>query len=102
MMRMRLAALALAAACASASAATHVVAIDGVAYVPPTITVKRGDTIVWRNDDPFPHTVTAKGRFDSGEIAAGAQWKFVARSAGTFPYICTLHPNLQGTVIVEN
>ena len=99
---MRIAALALAVACASASAATHVVVIDGVRYEPATVTVKRGDTVVWRNQDPFPHTVTAKGRFDSGEIAAGRQWKLVARSAGTFPYICTLHPNMQGVLVVND
>jgi plastocyanin len=96
-----MAALALLIASTSAVAATHVVAMDGVKYEPASITVKRGDTVVFRNDDPFPHTVTAKGKFDSGSIAAGKQWKFVARTAGRFAYICTLHPNMQGTLIVE-
>ena len=59
------------------AASTHVVAMDGVSYAPATLTVKRGDTIVWRNKDPYPHTVTAKGAFDSGSIAAGKEWKFV-------------------------
>ena len=86
---------------ASAAATTHVVVIDGVRYEPASLTVKRGDTVIFRNDDPFPHTVTAKGRFDSGSIAAGRQWKYVARKAGTFDYLCTLHPNMTGTLVIE-
>ena len=80
---------------------THVVVIDGVRFEPASVTVKRGDTVVWRNDDPFPHTVTARGVFDSGSIAAQRQWKYVARQAGKFDYLCTLHPNMTGTLIVE-
>ena len=43
------------------------------------MTAKRGDTIVWVNKDPFPHTATAKGVFDSHEIAAGKSWKYTPR-----------------------
>ncbi len=50
--------------------ATRTVVIGGTKYAPGTPTVKRGDTIVWINNDPFPHTVTAKGVFDSHDIAA--------------------------------
>ena len=86
---------------AASAGTTHVVVIDGVRYEPVSVTVKRGDTVVWRNDDPFPHTVTARGAFDSGSIAARQQWKYVARKAGKFDYLCTLHPNMTGTLIVE-
>ena len=80
---------------------THDVVIDGVKYEPAVLTVKRGDTVVWNNKDPFPHTVTARGAFDSKSIAAGASWKFVARNTGEFHYVCTLHPNMKGTLKVE-
>ena len=85
----------------AAQAATHTVVIDGVRYSPATLTVKRGDTVTWVNKDPFPHTVTAKGAFDSKDIAAGAKWKYVARKAGTYDYICTYHPNMKGVLKVE-
>ena len=81
--------------------AGHTVAIEGVAYQPVVLVVKRGDTVAWINKDPFPHTVTAAGAFDSHDIAAGATWKHVARTAGVFPYICTLHPNMKGTLTVQ-
>ena len=85
----------------TAAAATHVVVMDGVSYAPATLTVKRGDVVVWRNRDPFPHTVTAKGAFDSGEIAAGKEWKLSPRQPGVYRYLCTLHPNMTGTLTVE-
>ena len=65
------------------------------------MTVKAGDTVVWVNKDPFPHTATAQGVFDSKYIAAGKSWRFKARKAGEFPYICTLHPTMKGTLVVR-
>jgi plastocyanin len=69
--------------------------------VPDALTVKRGDTVVWVNRDPFPHTVTAKGAFDSRDIAAGKSWKWKAQRPGEYAYTCTLHPNMSGMLKVE-
>jgi plastocyanin len=90
-----------AGAIAAGKPATHTVVIDGTNYAPATLTVKRGDTVVWINKDPFPHTVTAKGVFDSHDIAASRSWKYTARKAGEFAYICTLHPTMKATLKVE-
>ncbi len=99
----RTALLALAMASSiSGTAATRAVAIDGTAFSPADITVKRGDTVIWTNDDPFPHTVTARdGAFDSKAIAAGKSWRYVARKPGTFAYYCALHPTMTGMLTVE-
>ena len=87
---------------AAAKPATHTVVIDGVRFEPAALTVKAGDTIVWINKDPFPHTATAQaGGFDSKIIAANQSWRYTARKAGVFPYTCTLHPNMSGTLTVE-
>jgi plastocyanin len=77
------------------------VSIDGTSYSPSTLTVKRGDTVTWVNKDPFPHTVTSGKDFDSRDIAANGSWKYVASKAGRFDYICTLHPNMKGVLVVE-
>ena len=90
--------------CASGAIAapiTHTVVIEGVKYEPDTLTVKRGETVVWVNKDPFPHTVTAKGAFDSRDIGAGKSWKYIARKSGEYAYICTLHSNMKGALKVE-
>ena len=97
--------IALAAAPIDVAAAdparTHEVVIRGLLYVPETLTVRRGDVVVWINKDPFPHTVTAAGAFDSGSIAAGKSWRFTARNVGTHPYLCTLHTTMKATLRVE-
>ncbi len=87
---------------APATAATHTIIMEGVAFVPETVTVKQGDTVVWVNKDLFPHTATAQDRsFDSREMAPAKTWKYVARKNGTFPYVCTLHPTMKGTLVVK-
>ena len=96
-------ALALGAAVAATrGGATHTVVMEAVAFQPAAITVDAGDTIRWVNNDAFPHTATANDkRFDSGEIAAGASWALVAKTKGTFGYVCTYHPTMKGTLIVR-
>jgi plastocyanin len=86
---------------AGAPATTHTVVIKATSYAPQALTIKRGDTVVWVNEDPFPHTVTAAGAFDSKSIAAGASWKYTPRHAGEYAYTCTFHPNMKGTLRVE-
>jgi plastocyanin len=88
-------------ASATAKPITHTVVIEGVKYEPEALTVKRGATVEWVNKDPFPHTVTAPGAFDSHNIVVGASWRYVARKAGDYVYTCTLHPNMKGTLKVE-
>lgn len=79
-----------------------VVAMDGVSFSPENLTVKVGETVTWTNKDPFPHNVkAADGSFESGEIAPDAKWQYRAAAAGRFPYTCTLHPGMDGILIVE-
>ena len=91
-----------AAAPDAARAATHTVAIDGTSFQPAALTVKVGDSVVWVNKDPFPHTVTSTaGGFDSHEIAPGKSWKYTAAKKGDFPYVCIFHPPMKATLRVE-
>ena len=83
------------------AARTHRVVIHGLKYEPETLVVRRGDTVVWVNEDPMPHTVTAAGGFDSRTIEAGKSWRFLARRAGSYRYVCTLHSNMGGSLQVE-
>jgi plastocyanin len=90
------------AAAAHPKPTTHTVVIEAVRFDPQELTVKVGDTIVWVNQDPFPHTVTAVGKqFDSHEIATGHSWKYTARTAGVLAYACSLHPTMLGTLRVD-
>lgn len=84
-----------------AGAATHTVKIEGMQFVPATLTVQRGDTIVWQNKDVVPHTATARGGFDSGNIAAGKKWSHAMKKAGSYDYVCTFHPGMKAKVVVQ-
>ena len=87
---------------AEAKPAKHTVTIEAVQFQPPTIEVNRGDSIVWTNKDPFPHTVTsASGKFDSKEIKPGESWTYTAQHSGDVAYVCTLHPTMKATLRVK-
>ena len=82
-------------------AETHTITIDGMKFSPETVTVKAGDRIVWNNKDVVPHTATAKDVFDSGAIAVGKSWSHVAPKPGKYDYVCTFHPGMKATLIVQ-
>jgi plastocyanin len=93
----------LAASCGGeageAAPRSHVVEMRTFAFAPAELTVAEGDTVVWRNADILPHTATAAGTFDSGSVAAGAEWRWVA-TAGDLDYLCIFHPTMKGKVTV--
>jgi plastocyanin len=70
-------------------------------FSPGTTTVHVGDTITWTNSGPSPHTATANdGSFDTGNLNKGASASHTFTHAGTFAYICKIHPFMHGTVVV--
>ena len=88
-------------AASSTKAKTHTVVMEGTGFSPDTLTVKKGDRVVWINKDPFPHTATAKGVFDSGSVAPNKRWSYTASKPGEFPYLCTFHPTMKARLIVK-
>jgi plastocyanin len=86
---------------AAAPVATSSVTIKGFAFGPAAITVKVGTTVTWTNMDQDAHTVTAKdGSFGSQAIDTGGSYKFTFTKAGTYDYLCTIHPFMTATVVV--
>ena len=87
----------------STSPQTHTVVISGSKFQPAMLTVTSGDTVEWKNNDIVPHTATSteSGTFDSGRIAVGDSWKYIASKKGAFPYECSFHPNMQGQLVVK-
>jgi plastocyanin len=82
--------------------ATAAVAIEGFAYIPPTIEIAAGDTVTWTNNDGAQHTVSQSGGgFQSGALAQGATFSQAFDTPGTYDYFCEFHANMSGTVIVS-
>lgn len=88
-------------------------------YKPPIISVHVGDTVTWQNDDNEIHTVTSgkgsgrlgftqnkfgtpDGYFSSGPFKPGKTWSFTFNKTGTYTYFCTIHPWMEGVVVVSN
>ncbi len=74
--------------------------IVNFAFDPDPLEVVNGSTITWTNNDGVPHTVTGTGEleFDSGSIASGESFTLDVAVAGEFPYVCTIHGRMSGTV----
>lgn len=74
------------------------------AYDPNPITVSLAThpKVIWANDDGLQHTVTADDgvSFDSGNIGGGEAYSHTFSATGTFPYHCTIHPTMVGTLVV--
>ena len=85
-----------------AEGAAHTVVIENMQFTPAELSVHRGERIVWVNKDLFPHTATAASHaFDSGGIAAGSSWTYVASKAGEYAYGCTFHPTMKAILKVQ-
>ena len=83
-------------------AARNFVAIRGFAYKPATINVKPGAAVRWRNDDTAPHTVSAvNGSFTSKNLGKGGVYIRKFSRAGTFAYLCAIHPAMRARVVVR-
>lgn len=81
---------------------TSQVNIDGYAFKEPTITIASGTTVIWKNLDDDPHTVTATdGSFDSKGLALGDTFTYRFTKPGKYAYYCKVHPMMRGTVIVK-
>jgi plastocyanin len=85
----------------SANASRSVtVTIKGFKFKPGTINVSRGDRVIWVNRDRASHTATRGGSFDTGKIRSGRAVAVKFNSRGTYRYICSLHPDMTGKVVV--
>lgn len=88
---------------ASSTAGAQHLRIKNFAFHPASLTVKAGTVVTVTNNDQTTHTVTATGGkpFDTGDISPGKTVTFTApKRAGTYHYICTIHPFMKGTVTV--
>ncbi len=87
-------------------------------YDPGRLTVSSGDTVVWKNEDTEPHSVTSgqgagiasaqtnekgtpDGAFDSDLFAPDESWSYTFHTPGTFTYFCVIHPWMEGVVTVN-
>lgn len=71
-------------------------------FEPALLNVAKGATVVAKNNGPSPHTWTANdGSWNSGNMNTGATYSHKFTAAGSFSYLCSLHPSMTGVVQVS-
>lgn len=92
-----------AGAAASPSASTDrtvTVTMAHFKFLPKSLSVGKGTTVVFSNQSKVKHTATLKGSFDTGKIKPGHAVSVRFTAKGTYHYICTIHPDMKGTIVV--
>ena len=92
-------------ASSSPAVATNAVTLQNFAFSPAVITVKKGSSVTWTNQDDVNHSVTddKSGTGPSSQLfGRDASYSYTFTIAGTFTYHCMPHPYMHGTVIVTN
>jgi plastocyanin len=82
----------------------NTVVMSSSSFNPATLTVAKGTTVTWRNDDGVVHTSTSDNTgWDTGDMQRGANRTTAFNTAGTFKYHCTYHRamGMVGTIIVQ-
>lgn len=82
------------------------VSIKDLAYSPQSLTISNGQSVTWTNLDTRDHTVisadSAPAPFSSPNLAPGASFTRTFTTPGTYPYGCSYHPRMSGTITVKN
>lgn len=77
------------------------VSIVNFAFQPSNVTINVGDSVTWTNNDQSAHTSTSKtDLWDSGTLQNGNTFTFTFNAPGSYGYLCTIHPSMQGSVTV--
>jgi plastocyanin len=94
----------VAASSASAPRAKATVVLKNIAFNPKSVTIKKGGSVTWKwQDGATPHTVTSQGKthFKSASARMSGSYTVKFAKAGTYHYVCTIHPGMAGVVVVK-
>ncbi len=84
---------------AAEASANPTVSMAGFVFAPTELTVPIGTEVLFDNDDVAPHTVTSDDKsVDSGILNPGKAFKLVVE--GSFEYLCVLHPDMTGKILL--
>ncbi len=85
----------------TSTASQNNVSIQNYAFSPSTLTIQKGANVTWKNDDSVQHTVVSDSpAFSSPLLNTGDTYTFQFNSTGTYPYHCSIHTYMKGTITV--
>lgn len=81
----------------------NTVVMKNIEFSPKQITVKKGATVTWVNQETIEHNVVAESdpKLKSQLFGKDGKFEYEATKAGTFKYVCSVHPGMEGTLTVE-
>lgn len=92
-----------AAAPSGKSSAEPTISIHEFMFAPTSMTVTAGTTVHWKNLDPEPHTIrSVDATFKSDALDQNDNFKFKFDKPGTYRYVCSIHPQMVGTIVVKS
>lgn len=89
------------------SSQNYNIVIENFLFNPAELDIKKGDTVIWTNQDSAPHNIlesatqSSKISFQSEILSKGQNFSFTFNDAGTFNYICGIHPYMKGKIVVK-
>jgi|SRR5690349_19473700 plastocyanin len=84
-------------------AAEQTVSIKEFMFSPVSITVAPGTTVRWKNLDGEPHTIrSVDATFRSNALDQNDSFTFKFDKPGTYRYVCSIHPQMVGTIVVKS
>ena len=77
--------------------------IKNFMFAPTSLTITVGSTVTWANVDQEPHTVVSDtGLFRSGALDTNESFSFTFDKPGTYHFLCSIHPQMIGTIVVAD
>ncbi|MFA5872074.1 MAG: cupredoxin family copper-binding protein [Parcubacteria group bacterium] len=78
------------------------VTIQNFTFSPASLTIKKGETVTWTNEDSVPHQIASdSGAFQGNSMGKGQSYSFTFNTTGEFDYHCAIHPSMKGKIIVQ-
>jgi plastocyanin len=85
----------------TSTASQNPVAIQNYAFSPSMLAIQKGANVTWKNDDSVQHTIVSDSpAFSSPLLNTGDTYTFQFNTSGSFPYHCSVHPYMKGTITV--
>lgn len=78
------------------------ITLDNFTFAPAMLTVPVNSTVTWVNKDDIPHVIASNdGLFKSKALDTDDKFSYTFTKAGTYDYYCSIHPKMQGKVVVQ-
>ena len=85
------------------SQSSNTVTIQNASFVPASMNVTVGTTVMWINKaNATQNVVSDNGLFNSGNLSNGMSYNYTFNQSGTYPYHSSINTSMTGTIIVSS